>query len=134
AVQAGGQDQSEGQIGVAGRVGAAQLHPAVVPLHRRDAHQLAAVLPAPADVAGGLVAAEAQVAVGQGIGKGGQLPAVGQHAGHKAAGDAVGGDVPFKEVFAVHIQGDVDVQAAARLTGQGLGHKAGVQPVAPRDG
>ena len=26
------------------------------------------------------------------------------------------------------------MQAAARLAGQGLGHKAGVQPVAPRDG
>src|SRR5699024_7761066 len=111
--------------------------PAVVPLHGGQAHQLAAVLPAPADIAGGLVAAKAEVAVGQGVGEGGQLPAVGQHTGHKAAGGAVGGDVPFKEVLPVPVKGDVDVQPAARLPGQGLGHKAGVQAVAachrPRD-
>src|SRR5699024_8796043 len=71
AVQPGRQDQPDGKVGVAGGVGAAQLHAAVVPLHGGDAHQLAAVLAAPADKAGGLVAAKAQVAVGQGVGEGG---------------------------------------------------------------
>src|SRR5699024_9673653 len=132
AVQPGRQDQPDGRGGVAGGVGAAQLHAAVVPLHGGDAHQLAAVLAAPADKAGGLVAAKAQVAVGQGGGEGGQLPAVGQHPGHKAAGGAVGGDVALKEVVPVPVEGQVDVQAAAGLAGQGLWHKAGVQAAAPR--
>ena len=130
AVQSGGQDQRNGKVGVAGRVGAAQLHAAVVALYLRDAHQLAAVLAAPAHIAGGLVAAKAEVAVGQGIGKGRQLPAVGQDARHKAAGDAVGGDVALKQVVAVHVQREVDVQPAARLVRQGLGQKAGVEAVA----
>ena len=134
AVEACCQHEADGEVGVAGGVGAAQLHAAVVALHLRDADQLAAVLAAPAHVAGSLVAAEAEIAVGQGIREGRQLPAVAEDARHEAAGDAVGGNVALKEVLAVHGQREVDVEAAAGLVGQRLRQEAGVEAVAGRHG
>ena len=43
---------ADGKVGVASGVRAAQLHAAVVAPHLRDAHQLTAVLAAPAYIAG----------------------------------------------------------------------------------
>ena len=54
---------------------------------------------------------------------------MGQHARHKAARDTVRGNVALKQVVAVHGEGKVDVQAAARLVRQGLGQETGVQAV-----
>ena len=59
---------------------------------------------------------------------------MGQYTGHKAAGYAVRGNIALKQVFAVHVKREVDVQPAAGLLGQGLGQKAGVQTVAHGNG
>ena len=59
---------------------------------------------------------------------------MGQHARHKAAGNAVRGNIALKQIAAIHVQRKVDVQAAARLIRQGLGQKAGVQAAAGGNG
>ena len=55
---------------------------------------------------------------------------MGQNARHEAARDAVGGDIALKQVAAVHIKGQVDVEPAARLIDQGLGQEAGMDAAA----
>ena len=78
------------------------------------------------------MAAEAEVAVGHRVAEGGQLPAVRQHAGNKVGGQGIGagGNIGVEEVLAVLFQADIDMQAVSGLAGQGLGHEAGVEPVA----
>ena len=97
-------------------------------------HQLAAVLAAPAHVERGLVGTQPRVGVGNRVAEGRQLPCVGKDARHKMPGLAVGGEITVKQVLAVPQQRDIDVEAAARLVGKGLGHKAGKQAVAGRNG
>ena len=49
-------------------------------------------------------------------------------------GLAAGGQVAFKQVFAVPDKRHIYMQAVAALVVQGLGHKAGKQAVAVRNG
>ena len=55
---------------------------------------------------------------------------MGQDARHEIPGLAVGGQVAFKQVFAVPDKRQIYMQAVAALVVQGLGHKAGIQAVA----
>ena len=55
---------------------------------------------------------------------------MGQNTRHKAACNAVRGNVALKQIAAVHAERKVDVQAAACLIRQGLGQEAGVDAVA----
>ena len=134
AVETGGQDQADDQIRVARGVGPAQLNAAVLAVGAGQTHELAAVLAAPAHVQRGLVCAQARVGVGHRVAERRQLPRVGQDARHKMSGLAVGRKGTVKQVLAVPQQRDIDVQTAARLVGQRLGHEAGKQTVAGRNG
>ena len=125
AVKPRGQNQPDDQIRVAGGVGTAQLHTAQITVGAGQTHQLAAVLAAPAHVERGLVGTQARIGVGHRVAEGRQLAGVGEDPGHKVPGLAVGCEVALKQVLAVPQQRDVDVQTAARLVRDGLGHKAG---------
>ena len=134
AVQAGGQNQPYNEIGVAGRVRPAQLHTAQVTAGAGQAHQLAAVLAAPAHIQRGFVGAQPGVRIGDRVAESRQLPGVGQDARHEIPGLAVGDQVAFKQVFAVPHKRHIYMQAVAALVVQGLGHKAGIQAVAGGNG
>ena len=134
AVKTGGQNQPYNEIGVAGRVRPAQLHTAQVAAGAGQAHQLAAVLAAPAHIQRGFVGAQPGVGIGHRIAESRQLPGVGQDARHEIPGLAVGGQVALKQVFAVPHKRHIYMQAVAALVVQGLGHKAGIQAVAGGNG
>ena len=59
---------------------------------------------------------------------------MGQHTGHKASCDAVRSDIALKQVAAIHVKGQVDVQAAACLIRQGLGQEACMDAAAGGNG
>ena len=101
--------QRKGQIGIAQRVGGAQLRPAVFALRGGDADQLGAVLAGPGDVAGRLAAAEAVIGGVHRVEECRQLRDMGQDARddvghHVAAAGAPGGDVDMHAVAGLAVQ------------------------------
>ena len=58
---------------------------------------------------------------------------MGKDTGNKMSGLAVGGNVALEQVFAIPVDGNIHMHAAAGLVLHGLGHKAGKQAVAVRN-
>ena len=138
AVQAGGQAHGEGQVGVAGRVGGAQLHTGGLAPGGGDADEGGAVGGGPGQIAGSLVAGhQPLVGVDQWVGDGGHAGHVAQQAGDEAV--RLPGQAPLvvgvvEHIFAVPEQGHVGVHAGAGHAEDGLGHKGGVEAVFLSDG
>ena len=138
AVQPGRQAGGDGQIGVAGRVGAAQLHPGGAPPGGGDADEGGAVGGRPGLVAGGLIPGDQPlVGVHQGVGQGSEPLHVLQQAGDEGVGHL--GQAPgvvgvVKQIFPVPEQGHVQVHAGARRPKEGLWHEGGVEAVFLGDG
>ena len=128
--QAGGQ----GQVGVAGGVGVAQLHPGAVAPGSGDADEGGPVGGGPSQIAGGLITGDqALIGVDQGVGDGAHALHVGQQA---RSDEMVGflGELPvavgvIEHVFPVFEQGHVGVHAGACGAIDGLGHEGGVEAV-----
>lgn len=133
AVQPGGQAHGQLQVGVAGRVGGAQLHPGGLAPGGGNADQGGAVGGRPGQVAGGLVAGhQALVGVDQRIRNRRHALDVAEQARDEGVGLFGQALLPLrvvKHVPAVLEQGHIGVHTRARHAVDGLGHKGGVEAV-----
>ena len=133
AVQPRRQTDRHRQIGVAGGVGRAQLHPGGLAPGGGNADQGGAVGGRPGPIAGGLVAAaQPLVGVDQGVGYRREALDMVQNAGDEGVGRL--GQLPLpvgvvKYIFAVLEQGHVQVHPVPGDVVDGLGHEGGVQAV-----
>ena len=133
AVQARRQAGGEGQIGIAGGVGTAQLHPGSLPPGRGNADQGGAVSRGPGHAAGRLIPRhQPLVGVDQGIGQGAEAPHMLQKARDELIGQRrqlPGVRLIIKGVLPLPEQRHVHMHAAAGHAGDGLGHESGVKAV-----
>ena len=138
AVQAGIQANSQGQVGIAGRIGGAQLDAGALPSGGGDADQRGTVGSGPGDIAASFVTGhQTLVGVDQGVGDGGHAADMGQGAGDEVQGvfgEAVQAVLVVEDIGTVLEEGHIDMHAGTVDAEDRLGHEGRVQAVALGNG